>query len=214
MPEAATLDRVDLRTQLKPLFAARREPALVDVPELNYIMVDGVGAPDEGADAPATDFQQAIATLYPVAYTLKFALKRDGIESKVMPLEALWWTGEGSILAPTLPPAEWAWRALLAVPHEVTQERFDSAVAEVLRKRTPPAIEHLRFERWREGRCAQVLHLGPYSEERPTIERLHAFIAGQGLVPTGAHHEIYMGDPRNAAPEKLKTILRQPVRQR
>lgn len=210
----ATLETVDLRTELKSLLSPRRDPVLVDVPELNYLVVDGVGAPEEDAEAPSTDFQLAIQALYPVAYTLKFALKRDGIESKVMPLEALWRSGAGGILDAAAPPREWRWRALLAVPHEVTQDRFDAAVAEVRRKREPIAIGLVRLERWREGRCAQVLHVGPYSEERATIERLLAFIAEQGLVATGAHHEIYMGDPRTAAPEKLKTILRHPVRDR
>jgi hypothetical protein len=202
----------DLKTQLKPFFSPPRNPVLVDVPELGYLMVDGKGAPDEGAQYPSTDFQLAIAALYPMVYTIKFRLKRDGLAMPVLPLEALWFTASDLSFDVNAPKAEWSWRAMIAVSDDVTPAIFEEAVAEVLRKKgETDQLSRLRLERWREGRSAQIMHIGPYSEERPTIERLHAFIADQGLRPRGAHHEIYLGDPRRGDPTKLETGLRQPV---
>jgi hypothetical protein len=202
----------DLKKTLAPFFNPPRDPVLVDVPELGYLMIDGKGAPDEGAEYPTTDFQKAFAALYPVVYTIKFRLKHDGLAMPVLPLEALWFTGEDEAFDMNVAPEKWGWRALIAVSDDVTPQVFGEAVAEVRRKKDDSdQLARLRFERWREGRCAQVLHIGPYSEERPTIERLHAFIAAQGERPRGAHHEIYLGDPRRADPAKLKTVLRQPI---
>jgi len=209
---AATAAEPNLKKRLAPLFNPPRNPVLVDVPELGYLMIDGKGAPDEGAEYPTTDFQKAFAAFFPVAYTIKFRLKRDGLAMPVLPLEALWFTGENEAFDMNVAPEKWGWRAVIAVSDDVTTAIFEEAVAEVRRKKgNSDALDRLRFERWREGRSAQVMHVGPYSEERPTIERLHAFIAEQGLRPRGAHHEIYLGDPRRADPTKLKTVLRQPV---
>jgi hypothetical protein len=202
----------DLKKMLAPFFNPPREPVLVDVPELGYLMIDGKGAPDEGAEYPTTDFQQAFAALFPVVYTIKFGLKRSGLVMPILPLEALWFTGGDGGFDMNVPQEQWGWRAMLAVSDDVTPAIFEDAVAAVRAKKgNSSQLERLRFERWREGRCAQVMHIGPYSEERPTIEGLHAFIAGQGLRMRGAHHEIYLGDPRRADPAKLKTVLRQPV---
>ncbi len=202
----------DLKREMRQFYAPRPEPTLVDVPELSFILVEGSGAPDEGADAPTTEFQQAIGALYPVAYTLKFTMRAEiGLNATVMPLEALWHAGEGGLLDATTPPSEWTWRAMIAVPDEVTPELFERCVAEAGRKRPNPMLERVRFERWREGPSVQLMHIGPYSEERPSIERMLAFAREHGFVPRGAHHEIYLGDPRNADPAKLKTVLRQPV---
>jgi hypothetical protein len=202
----------DLKKTLAPLFNPPRQPVLVDVPELGYLMIDGKGAPDEGAEYPTTDFQQAFAALFPVVYTIKFGLKRRGLVMPVLPLEALWFTGGDGGFDMNVPQDQWGWRAMLAVSDDVTPAIFEDAVAAVRAKKgNSSQLDRLRFERWREGRCAQVMHVGPYSAERPTIEGLHAFIAGQGLKQRGAHHEIYLGDPRRADPAKLKTVLRQPV---
>ncbi len=202
----------DLKKRLAPLFNPPRDPVLVDVPELGYLMIDGRGAPDEGADYPTTDFQKAFAALFPLVYSIKFRLKRDGLAMPVLPLEALWFTGEDEAFDMNVAPEKWGWRAMLAVSDDVTPAVFEEAVAEVRRKKgDSDQLDRLRLERWREGRSAQVMHIGPYSQERPTIERLHAFITVRGLRPRGAHHEIYLGDPRRSDPAKLKTVLRQPV---
>jgi hypothetical protein len=205
----------DLKKMLAPLYRPPRDPILVDVPELGYLMIDGHGAPDEGAQYPTTDFQKAFAALFPVIYTIKFALKPAGVVVPLMPLEALWFTNADGSFDMNVPPENWDWRVLMAVSDDVTPAVFADAVAEVRRKKgDSDSLSRLRLERWREGRCAQVMHVGPYSEERPTIERLHAFIAAGGCRPRGAHHEIYLGDPRRGDPAKLKTVLRQPVTER
>lgn len=202
----------DLRKLLSPFFNPPREPVLVDLPELGYLMIDGQGAPEAGAGGPSTDFQKAFGALYPVVYTIKFRLKADGLTMPVMPLEALWFTSDDGTFDMAVPPERWRWTAMIAVSDDVKPAVFSDAVAEVRRKKGGSTeLDRLRFERWQEGRCAQVMHVGPYSEEAPTIERLHAFIAAHGLRPRGAHHEIYLGDPRRADPAKLRTVLRQPV---
>jgi hypothetical protein len=202
----------DLRKRLKPLFSPPRDPVMVDVPELGYLMIDGHGAPEETASEATTEFQQSFTALYPVVYTLHFRLKREGLELPILPLEALWFTGEAESFDMNVSPDKWGWRTMIVVSDGVTPAVFEEAVAEVRRKKgDSEALSGLRFERWREGRSAQIMHVGPYSEERPTIERLHAFIEAQGCRPRGAHHEIYLGDPRKGDPAKLKTVLRQPV---
>jgi hypothetical protein len=211
----------DFKKLLAPLFNPPRDPVLVDVPDLGYLMVDGKGAPEEGADAPpadapagprATEFQKALQALYSAAYTMKFSLKRDGAIVPVMPLQALWFTADDLSFDVQLPMAEWRWRAMMAVPDVITPAIFEAAVEEIRRKKGDAiALNGLRFERWTEGRCAQVMHIGPYSAEPPTIERLHEFVRAQGLRLRGAHHEIYLGDPRRAEPAKLKTVLRHGV---
>ena len=210
--DAASASGSELKKALSPFFSPPRDPVLVDVPELGYLMIDGHGAPEESATQPSTEFQQSFQAIFPVVYTIKFSLKRDGLIMPILPLEALWFTGPDGGFDMNVPPEQWGWRVLMTVSHDVTPQIFDEAVAEVRRKKgDSDALGRLRFERWREGRCAQIMHIGPYAEERPTIERLHAFIAEQGLRQRGAHHEIYLGDPRRGDPAKLKTVLRQPV---
>ncbi len=210
--DAATAAGPDLKKALSSLYGPPRNPVLVDVPELGYLMVDGHGAPEESATRPTTEFQQAFQAIFPVVYTIKFRLKRDGLVMPILPLEAIWFTGPDGSFDMDVTPDQWGWRVLMAVSHDVTPVLFEEAVAEVRRKKgDSETLGRLRFERWSEGRCAQIMHVGPYADERPTIERLSAFIAEQGLTPRGAHHEIYLGDPRRTDPTKLKTVLRQPV---
>jgi hypothetical protein len=203
---------LDFKKRLSPLFRPPRQPVMVDVPELGYLMIDGEGAPEENANTPTTEFQQSFQVLFPIIYTAKFALKPEGVIIPVMPLEALWFTDDEGGFDMNVPPEGWRWRVMMIVSDDFTPEVFERSVAEVRRKKGDlPLLGKLRYERWREGRSAQVMHVGPYSEERPTIERLHAFIAAGGCTQRGAHHEIYLGDPRRADPPKLKTALRQPV---
>jgi hypothetical protein len=198
---------IDLRRELSALYSATREPAFVDVPELSFLMIDGHGDPNT---APA--YAEAVQALYSVAYTIRFALKRrpDPVDAPVMPLEGLWWTPDMATFS-TEDKSAWDWTMMIVVPRQVTGEVVEETRAAAARKHPLAALDRVRLERFAEGRCAQVLHVGPYSAEGPTIAGLHAFIAANGCTLSGKHHEIYLGDPRRAAPERLRTIVRQPV---
>jgi hypothetical protein len=179
----------------------------VEVPELSFLMVDGQGDPNL-----SQDYRDAVQALFAVSYAVKFAVKRapGGIDYRVMPLEGLWWADDMSTFA-IGDKASWQWTALIAQPDLVTAELVERAVATAAAKRPLPAAGRVRLERLWEGRAAQLLHRGPFSAEGPTIERLHSFIADQELARRGKHHEIYLTDFTRTAPERLKTVLRQPV---
>jgi hypothetical protein len=199
--------KVDLKRELPELYSAARQPGLVEVPELAFLMIDGHGDPNT-----ASEYAQAVEAIYAVAYTTKFILKRarDGIDFGVMPLEGLWWTPDVSTFT-TDDKSAWDWTMMIAQPEQVTSEVVEQAQAKAAGKKALAAIDRVRLERFSEGRAAQVMHIGPYATEGPTIQRLHAFIAEQGCERAGKHHEIYLSDPRRSAPEKMKTIVRQPV---
>lgn len=200
------MSKVDYKKELGTLYKARAgEPVLVDVPPLQYLMMDGDGGPD------SKDFGYALEAIYPVAYTLKFLCKKapGGIDFGVMPLEGLWWADDMDDFV-LRHKDRWKWTVLIMQPDVVTAELYETAVAQLRAKKNPSALTKLRFESISEGRAAQVLHAGPYSDEGPTIQALHAFIADQGLKLSGKHHEIYLSDARRTAPARLKTILRQP----
>ncbi|MFI5330951.1 MAG: GyrI-like domain-containing protein [Desulfobaccales bacterium] len=198
--------KIDLKKDLKPLYtASANEAVLVLVPPLKYLMFNGFGDPDSNPD-----FQTGVEALYTVSYTLKFRLKQEqALDYVVPPLEGLWWM----LLADFDLDRrnDWRWTLMLPQPEEVTRELLGQGVAAASKKKALPALEKLRLEMYDEGRAAQILHVGPYREEAATIDRLHAFIKEQGFHLCGKHHEIYLSDPRRTAPEKLKTILRQPV---
>ncbi len=172
----------------------------------------------DGDDAPGSEgFRAAIESLYPLAYTLHLRLKRRGVEAPVGALEGLYWVGAMGPIPPdrfrasTDARGSWSWRLLLPIPDEATDDDIAAATDEVRAKKAPAMLDRIRTDRWEEGEAAQVLHVGPYADEPATIDRLHAAIASAGLIPRGCHHEIYIGDPNRSAPEKLKTVLRQPV---
>ena len=197
--------KTDWRKEYRQLYTpSAKAPAMVEVPALQFLMFDGQGDPNSG------DFGEAMGTLYPVGYTLKFMLKEEGHDWVVMPPEALWWADDMDDFL-TGDKSNWQWTAMMMQPDVVTAEHFAAAVQQVREKKDPPGLGRLRFETFEEGPSAQIMHLGPYSEEGPTIEKLHAFIAEQGYARHGKHHEIYLGDPRRTKPGKLKTVLRQPV---
>jgi hypothetical protein len=199
--------KVDLRRELRELYFAARSPALVDVPELPYLMIDGHGDPNT---APV--YAEAVAALYSVAYGVRFAL-RDGaaaVDATVMPLEGLWWTADMAAFT-TEDKSAWDWTLMIVLPEQATEDVVAAARRRAADRKGLDAVGRVRLERWTEGPAAQVLHVGPYSDEAPTVAALHAFIAQQGCALSGKHHEIYLGDPRRAAPEKLRTIVRQPV---
>jgi hypothetical protein len=200
--------KLDLKRDFKHLYSpSAKEVVLVDVPPMNFLMVDGHGDPNE-----SQPFQEAMEALYSVAYTLKFASKADGVDYTVMPPEGLWWMddmGEFNMAA----KGRWQWTLMIMQPDHITGEMVRKAVEDVREKKSPPALEKLRFERFHEGLAAQIMHIGPYAAEEPTIARMHAWIIAQGYDFHGAgkHHEIYLGDPRRTAPDRLRTVLRQPV---
>ncbi len=200
---------LDLKRELHAFYKpSAKQPEIVEVPTLPCLMIDGVGDPNT-----AQDFQDAMAALNGVAYTLKFALKRRGLVYPVMPTEGLWWIDNmADFLA--APKSDWKWTLLIVQPEAVTEADFAQACTEVGRKKQLAAVEKLRLESFAEGLAAQIMHIGSYEAEAPTIERLHRFIEEQGCALSGKHHEIYLGDPRRSAPEKLKTIIRQPIRRR
>jgi len=172
-------------------------------------MIDG--------DGPAGDkaFTPRMPGLYATAYGLRFALKRRGVEERVGPLEGLWWTVDGSTDLDTVfgsgDRSGWRWTLMIGLPDRATEAESAAALEAGRAKLAEPYVTNLRIEGFAEGRVAQVLHVGAYAAERPSIERLHEAIAAAGFTPAGRHHEIYLGDPRRAAPDKLKTILRQPI---
>ena len=198
---------IDLKRELHTLYRAGDEPAFVTVPDLPFLMIDGHGDPNSD---PA--YADALQALYSVAYTLRFALKRrpDGVDATVMPLEGLWWVPDMATFT-TAAKADWDWTMLILQPEQVTAADVADARATVVEKKHVAAAARVRLERYAEGVCAQVMHHGPYGAEGPTVLRLHRFIAEHGYALTGKHHEIYLGDPRRSAPEKLRTIVRQPV---
>jgi hypothetical protein len=198
--------RIDFKRELRDLYLPGREPSLVDVTEMAFVMIDGHGDPNTAAS-----YREAIEALYAVAYAVKFAVKRlpHGIDFGVMPLEGLWWASDMKTFSGD--KSAWSWTAMIMQPEPVTADIVEEGRRQAAAKKSLPALELLRFERFAEGSAAQVMYVGPYSDERPTIEALHAFIAEQGYVAVGKHHEIYLGDPRRSAPEKLRTVIRQPV---
>jgi hypothetical protein len=183
---------------------------VVVIPERRYLMIDGSGTPGEQG------FQDAMASLYPVAYTLHFALRKRAIEAPVGALEGLYWIGQPGPITPEQFAAPgsaraWSWRLLLPVPQAAGAEDVAAAIDHVRVTKHPPTIDLLRCERWQEGLGAQIMHVGPYDAETPTIEALHAAIVARGLRAHGCHHEIYISDPNRTAPVRLRTLIRQPV---
>lgn len=198
--------KIDYKRELRELYAAGPQPSLIDVPELSYAMIDGHGDPNRAAE-----FTEAVETLYAFSYAAKFAVKRGcGVDYGVLPLEGLWWVPDMSTFT-TAGKSAWDWTMMIMQPAEVTTEVVDQALTGAAAKKGARAAARVRLERLHEGLAAQVMHRGPYSAEGPTIAALHEFIAGAGYERVGKHHEIYLGDPRHTAPEKMKTILRQPV---
>jgi len=206
------MDKLDLRKQLKYLYApSARQVELVEVPELQFAMLDGT-IPAGASPESSTDFQQAMGALYGVTYTLKFTSKLrpvDPIDYTIMPLQGLWWTDSGGFDFQKAEP--WHFTVLILQPDHVTAEMFQEALQQLEKKRPNPALSRLRLERFREGLSMQIMHIGPYADEPQTIAKMHAFAQEHGYRLRGKHHEIYLGDPRRTKPEKLKTVLRHPL---
>jgi hypothetical protein len=202
------MEKIDLRKALQHLYnPSAKAPEIVDVPEMSFAMVDGEGDPNT-----SQWFEDAVGALYAVSYTLKFTFKQADppTDWTVMPLEGLWWAEDMAEFS-VGDKSNWQWTLMILQPDVVTPEAVADAITQAQRKKELPALDSLRFESFHEGLSAQVMHIGPYAEEGPTIEGLHEFIRESGHELRGKHHEIYLGDPRRSAPEKLKTIIRQPM---
>ena len=199
------MSKLDLRKELKKYYTAKRKPEIIDVPPGKFLAIDGRGEP--GGEA----YTAGLQALYGLSYTLKFKCKAEGRDFTVMALEGLWWFDGAEFSFEAAPPRdEWNWKSMIRQPDFITREMVDEIRSEVREKRGP-AVDEVALKTFHEGLSAQIMHVGPYSEEGPTIERLHDFIEEQGYRPRGRHHEIYLSDPRRSKPENIKTILRHPV---
>ena len=201
------MEKIDYKKELKHLYrSSAKKVEVVEVPKMNFLMIDGDGGPNHPT------FQNAIEVLFPLSYTLKFMIKKSdiGIDYGVLPLEGLWWADDMSSFIKDKKD-DWKWTLMIMQPELVKKEMVVKAIEEVRKKKDPVALPLVRFESFSEGEVAQIMHIGPFSEEGPTVEKVHTFIGNSGRQRSGKHHEIYLSDIRRAAPEKLKTIIRQPM---
>ena len=202
---------LDLKKQLKHLYQpSAKQFSIVDVPPMNFLMVDGSGDPNTSAE-----FAAATEALYGVSYGLKFGVKQGKYgdtpyDYPVMALEGLWWVDDMAHFSVDA-KGQWHWTLMVMQPDIITAEMVEVARADVAKKKTLAALSKVRFESYHEGPSAQIMYFGPFKDEGPTIARLHAFIEEGGHQLRGKHHEIYLSDPRRTAPEKLKTVIRQPL---
>ena len=198
--------KIDLKKTVLSYAARRGSFDIIDVPPMRYLAADAEGAPE------GESFAGALGALFPLAYALKFASKKEQDRDYVVPpLEALWWADDPAAFTTQYDKSAWHSTALMLLPEWITDE--DVEVARAAAAKVPAKdLARVRVEVLEEGRCAQTLHVGPFNEEGPVIEELHATLEGAGLALAGKHHEIYLSDVRRTAPEKLRTILRQPGR--
>jgi hypothetical protein len=201
-------DKIDFKKTLDAYQAKRDEFRVVDVPDLQYLMIDGHGDPNS-----SPEFTEAVQALYPVAYKLKFASKRElGRDYVVPPLEGLWWAEDMDSFTTSRDKSQWDWTLLLMVPDWIDRDLVSTAVARAAATSQPARLDDVRLESLYEGRCVQTLHVGSFDDEAGVLDRLHhEVIPGEGLRMAGTHHEIYLSDFRKVAPDKQRTILRQPV---
>jgi hypothetical protein len=200
------MEKFDLKKEFKYLYQpSSREVVLVEVPEMNFLMVSGKGDPNN-----SQEYAEAVEVLFQVSYALKFMVKKGllAIDYGVMPLEGLWWAEDMSAFT-TGDKSDWMWTMMIMQPIYVSMEMVAKAIQDVGKKKNPVALSKLRFETFTEGKAAQIMHIGPFTEEGPTVEKVHQFIDSIGKR-RGKHHEIYLTDIRKADPAKWKTIIRQP----
>jgi hypothetical protein len=200
------MSKLDLRKELRHLYAPSAKTITeVQVPAFTFLMVDGQGDPNH-----STEYTAAVEALFTVAYTAKFMVKKaPGRDYAVMPLEGLWWADDLTAFQ-SGDRASWRWTMMILQPDFVPHTLLQAAIEQARKKKPLPALPKLRIESFEEGRCAQILHVGPFTEEGPTIQRLHAHIESQARL-RGKHHEIYLSDIRRANPARWKTIIRQPM---
>jgi hypothetical protein len=202
--------KIDYKKTQKELYQPNaKEPVIIEVPEMQFLMIDGIGSPGD-----SKEYKDALTVLYPVSFRTKFLSKAKGKDYVVPPLEGLWWSKnmedfiEGN-------RDKWEWTMMIRQPDWITQDLINEAI-EIVKEKKPELsnlLLKLRLEKYKEGRSAHILHLGPYTEEGPTVQKLHDLIHKEGGKFDGhinKHHEIYLSDPRKTSPEKLRTVIRQP----
>lgn len=201
------MEKIEWKKTYKDLFFPPKDPVLIEMPPMHYLMIDGHGDPNT-----AQAYKDAIEVLFSLSYAIKFSIKKEmAIDYSVFPSEGLWWV-EDMTQFTTEDKSSWDWTMIIAQPDLVDKERIERVRLEVMKKKKDlDALGQVRFELFHEGLSVQLMHVGPYSAEGPNIACMHAFIQENGYVANGKHHEIYLSDVRRTAPEKLKTVLRQPV---
>lgn len=202
------MEKIDFKKELKHLYQpSAKEVVKIQVPEMNFLMIDGRGDPNT-----SQEYKEAVEALYAVSYALKFMIKKGekAVDYGVLPLEGLWWVDDMSQFSVDK-KNEWKWTSMIMQPEYVTKDKVQAALSEIEKKKNPPGLSKIRFETYKEGLSAQIMHIGPFSEEGPTIEKIHSFIKENGYSLRGKHHEIYLSDPRRSKPEKMRTVIRQPM---
>ena len=201
------MEKVDFKNELKQLYqASSKEVVQVDVPPMGFLMVDGEGDPNT-----AQSYQDAVEALFAVAYALKSVVKQGtlALDYGVLPLESLWWAEDMRDFDPQ-DKSHWKWTAMIMQPPFITPAMMYGAIGGLQASKPLAALMSVRLNNFVEGQCAQILHIGPFSEEGPAIEKLLRFVKQHGK-PRGKLHEIYLSDVRRTAPDKWKTIIRQPM---
>ncbi len=199
--------KLDLKRQHKEIYGpSAKKVSMLDLGPMSYLMVDGKGAPE------SAEYARAVQALFAVSYTMKFISKKGpkALDYGVMPLEGLWWADDMAHFTTGRDKSQWQWTMMIRQPDFITEADIATALTSAAKKKSPPDTSGLRLESFNEGPCAQILHIGPFEEEGPTIEHLHAEIEAAGHQLSGKHHEVYLSDIRRAAPKKWRTILRQP----
>ncbi len=201
------MEKIDFKKKMKDLYnPSSKEFQIIKVPKMNFIMVDGTGDPNI-----SEEYEDAVKNLYTVSYAIKFIVKKKkSIDYVVMPLEGLWWADDMSRFG-VEDKSNWKWTAMIMQPDFVDRTIFEEAIKRASTKKELKNISKVRFEQFEEGMCVQILFIGPYSEEGEIIRSMHSFIEDVGFKLRGKHHEIYLTNPGKTEPEKLKTILRQPL---
>lgn len=202
------MKKIDLKKELKDLYnPSAKEVTIVEVPKMNFLMIDGLGDPNT-----SQEYKDAVEALFSLSYTLKFMTKKtQAVDYAVMPLEGLWWVDDMSKFSAKDKDA-WKWTSMIMQPEQVTEDSVAKAIEELKKKKKLPALSKIRFESFHEGKSAQIMYIGPFSDEGPAVQKIHEFIRQHEGTLVGKHHEIYLSDPRKISPEKMKTILRQPMK--
>ncbi len=199
--------KLDLAREYKTYYTAKTSPEVVEFSEIPFLTIEGKGEPG------GKEFTSKVEASYSLAYGIKNICKNQGKDFAVPKLEGLWWV-ESSKLALEVPHREWRWKLLIRMPDFVTSEMVEKAKEEVFKKKEIELIKEIKFEKIKEGKCIQILHIGPYSTEPESLAKMRKLMEQKNLVESGLHHEIYLSDPRKVASKKMKTILRQPVKER